>query len=151
MGSPAVPTSVLLVEDDERYGRILSSTLAFASGGPWRVEIVRTVTAALHRLASGGVDALLLDLRLPDASGTEGVRRICSAFAALPVLVLTATEDDALGIAAVKAGAQDYLVKGQVEQTVLPRAIRYAIERKRIADSLRQLDKAVHTMQIGVS
>ena len=145
------PTRVLLVEDDPTYARILRSTLIFSGAGPWEVEVCGRLASALVRLAAGGVDAVLLDMGLPDAEGVAGVQDLCSAFPAVPVLVLTATENDALGLAAVQAGAQDYLVKGQVETSLLPRAIRYAIERKRTADSLRQLDKAVHTMQLGVT
>ncbi|PYQ17468.1 MAG: hypothetical protein DMF80_00570 [Acidobacteria bacterium] len=142
---------VLLVEDDPVYAAVLRSTLAFASGGPWAVESVESFAAARERLARGGIDAVLLDLRLPDAHGIDAVSRLCGEFPTLPVLVLTALDDESLGVEAVQLGAQDYLVKGQVEEQVLPRSIRYAIERKRNTDALRQLDKAVSTMQLGVT
>ncbi len=145
------PTRVLLVEDDPTYARVLRGTLIFGGGGPWELEVVDRLADALERLAAGGVDAVLLDMGLPDAEGIPGVERLCAAFPAVPVLVLTATADDAVGVAAVQAGAQDYLVKGQVEQDLLPRAIRYAIERRRTADALRRLEQAVHTMQLGVT
>ncbi len=147
----ATPTRVLLVEDDPTYARVLRGTLLFSGTGPWEVEVCGRLASALARLAAGGIDAVLLDMGLPDAEGVSGVHDMCSAFPAVPVLVLTATEDDALGLAAVQAGAQDYLVKGRVETSVLPRSIRFAIERKRTADALRQLEKAVHTMQLGVT
>jgi diguanylate cyclase (GGDEF)-like protein/PAS domain S-box-containing protein len=150
MNDPS-PTRLLLVEDDPTYARVLRGAMIFGAAGPWEVEVCGRLASALVRLAAGGVDAVLLDMGLPDAEGVAGVQDVCSAFPAVPILVLTATEDDALGLAAVQAGAQDYLVKGQVETSLLPRAIRYAIERKRNADTLRQLDKAVHTMQLGVS
>ena len=146
-----LPTRVLLVEDDATYARVLRGALIFGRTGPWEVEICGRLASALVRLAAGGIDAVLLDMGLPDTDGVAGIQDMCSAFPAVPVLVLTATEDDALGVAAVQAGAQDYLVKGQVETNLLPRAIRYAIERKRNADALRQLEKAVHTMQLGVT
>jgi len=151
MRAATLPTRVLLVEDDPTYARVLRSTLIFGSAGPWEVEVCGRMASALARLAAGGVDAVLLDMGLPDAEGVDGVQDMCSAFPAVPVLVLTATEDDAVGLAAVQAGAQDYLVKGQVETNLLPRSIRYAVERKRTADTLRQLEKAVHTMQLGVT
>src|SRR5688500_7644536 len=151
MQDAGVPTRVLLVEDDQTYARVLRSTLIFGNAGPWEVEVCGRLASALVRLATGGVDAVLLDMGLPDAEGVAGVHDLCSAFPSVPVLVLTATEDDALGLAAVQSGAQDYLVKGQVETNLLPRSIRYAIERKRNADALRRLDKAVHTMQLGVT
>ena len=115
------------------------------------VESVESFAAARERLARGGIDAVLLDLRLPDANGLDGVSRLCGEFPTVPVLVLTALDDESLGVAAVQMGAQDYLVKGQVEEHLLPRSIRYAIERKRNTDAVRQLDKAVSTMQLGVT
>jgi len=142
---------VLLVEDDPVYAAVLRSTLAFAGGGPWAVESVESFASARERLSRGGIDAVLLDLRLPDANGLDGVSRLCGEFPTLPVLVLTALDDESLGLEAVQKGAQDYLVKGQVEEHLLPRSIRYAIERKRNADAVRQLDKAVSTMQLGVT
>jgi diguanylate cyclase (GGDEF)-like protein/PAS domain S-box-containing protein len=151
MSDAPVATRVLLVEDDPTYARVLRSTLIFGTAGPWEVEVCGRMASALARLATGGVDAVLLDMGLPDADGVAGVHDMCSAFPSVPVLVLTATEDDAVGLAAVQAGAQDYLVKGQVETNFLPRSIRYAIERKRNADALRRLEKAVHTMQLGVT
>ena len=151
MSDTPLPTRVLLVEDDPTYARVLRGTLLFSGAGLWEVEVCGRLGSALARLATGGVDAVILDMGLPDAEGVAGVQDVCSAFPAVPVLVLTATEDEALGLAAVQAGAQDYLVKGQVETSLLPRSIRYAIERKRTSDALRQLEKAVHTMQLGVT
>ena len=142
---------VLLVEDDPVYAAVLRSTLAFAGGGPWVVESVESFAAARERLMRGGIDAVLLDLRLPDANGLEAVSQLCAEFATVPVLVLTALDDESLALEAVQSGAQDYLVKGQVEEQLLPRSIRYAIERKRNTDAFRQLDKAVSTMQLGVT
>ena len=142
---------VLLVEDDPVYAAVLRSTLAFAGGGPWVVESVESFAAARERLGRPGIDAILLDLRLPDANGLEAVTRLSGEFPTLPVLVLTALDDESLALEAVQKGAQDYLVKGQVEEQLLPRSIRYAIERKRSMDAFRQLDKAVSTMQLGVT
>lgn len=142
---------VLLVEDDPVYAAVLRSTLAFAGGGPWVVESVESFAAARERLTRRGVDAALLDLRLPDVSGLDAVSRLCAEFPTVPVLVLTALDDESLALEAVQKGAQDYLVKGQVEEHLLPRSIRYAIERKRNTDAFRQLDKAVRTMQLGVT
>ena len=145
------PTRVLLVEDDPTYARVLRSTLVFAAGGPWEVEVAGRLDAALARLAEGGIDAVLLDMGLPDTTGVSGVEQICAAFPEVPVLVLTANVDDALGVAAVQAGAQDFLVKGEVEKDLLPRSIRYAIERRRAAEAIRRLEQAVQTMQLGVT
>jgi diguanylate cyclase (GGDEF)-like protein/PAS domain S-box-containing protein len=145
------PLRVLLVEDDPTYARVLRYTLPARPGGPFAIETVERLSAALERLPAGGVDAVLLDARLPDAEGVEGLRRVRAQFPDVPVVLLTANEDEALGLQAVKEGAQDSLVKGRVEEDILPRALRYAVERKRLADALRRLEKAVGTMQLGVT
>src|SRR6185503_6027652 len=72
-------------------------------------------------------------------------------FPRVPVLVLTAVQDEGLAVLAIQRGAQDYLAKGLIDETLLGRSIRYAIERKRTTDALRQLEKAVETMALGVS
>ncbi len=145
------PLRVLLVEDDPVYARVLRGTLALAGGGPWSLEHADSLATATDRLAKGGIEAVLLDLHLPDARGVEAVRALCRAHPLLPVVVLTAIDDDQLGLAAVQAGAQDYLVKGPIHEQVLERALRYAIERKSTTVTLRQLEQAVRTMQLGVT
>ena len=142
---------LLLVEDDAVYAGVLRSTLAFTGGGQWVVETAASFASARERLGKGGIDAVMLDLRLPDVSGLDAVDHLCAEFPTLPVVVLTALDDEKLALEAVQRGAQDYLVKGQVEEQILPRAIRHAVERKRNTDALRQLDKAVNTMQLGVT
>jgi diguanylate cyclase (GGDEF)-like protein/PAS domain S-box-containing protein len=142
---------ILLVEDDAVYAGVLRSTLAFAAEGQWTMESVGSFAAARERLARGDVEAVLLDLRLPDVSGLDAISRLGGEFPTLPIVVLTALDDEKLALEAVQRGAQDYLVKGQVEEQVLPRSIRHAVERKRNTDALRQLDKAVSTMQLGVT
>ena len=93
-----------------------------AAPARWEVETCgRLAAARCDRLAAGGVDAVLLDLGLPDAAGVEAVPDLCSASRRVPVLVLIGPEDDALGLAAVQAGAQDYLVKGPVETSAASR------------------------------
>jgi diguanylate cyclase (GGDEF)-like protein/PAS domain S-box-containing protein len=149
-GTPRALT-VLLVEDDPVYARIVRTTLAYASGGPWSFEWVQRFEAARARLGAGGVDAVLLDLRLPDADGLEAVVRLGAEFPRLPVLALTAVQDEDLALLALQRGAQDHLAKGLIDETLLGRSIRYAIERKRTTDTLRQLEKAVETMSLGVS
>jgi serine phosphatase RsbU (regulator of sigma subunit) len=100
-----------------------------------------TLAAALDRLPDG-VACALLDLGLPDAIGLAGVRRLRERAPAIAVVVLTGRDDEQLGIEALGAGAQDYLVKGRVEPEVLARAIRYAIERRRAELSEHELLEA---------
>ncbi len=84
-------------------------------------------------------DCVLLDLNLPGAHGLDGLRRILRADGGAAVCVLTGLDDEHLGVAAVAAGAQDYLVKGKVDGQVLIRAVRYAVERRRAESSLLRL------------
>jgi serine phosphatase RsbU (regulator of sigma subunit) len=100
-----------------------------------------TLAAALGQLPDG-VACALLDLGLPDTAGLDGVRQIREHAPAVAVVVLTGRDDERLGMEAVGAGAQDYLVKGQVEPQVLARAIRYAVERRRAELSEHELLEA---------
>src|ERR1700676_5193784 len=103
------------------------------------------MSEALNHLAKGGVDIVLLDMGLPDGHGLDTVRRAHAAAPAVPVIVLTGLDDEALAAGAMKEGAQDYLIKGQIENRALPRALRHAIERHRMqteADLMR-----THQMQ----
>jgi serine phosphatase RsbU (regulator of sigma subunit) len=88
------------------------------------------------------VDCVLLDLGLPGTSGLQALRTVLREAAGVAVCVLTGLEDEHLGVAAVAEGAQDYLVKGQVDGVLLTRALRYAVERKRADENARRLREA---------
>ena len=101
------------------------------------LEWAESLSAAFECLKTWPIDAVLLDLSLPDGFGFETVSRMIEAAPHLPIIVLTGLEDEALAVRAVQTGAQDYLVKGQVNQSTLLRAIRHAIERKQQEEDLR--------------
>ncbi len=131
---------VLLIEDDEADALLVREYLADAGLGvslSWQ----QSLAAATPELAAGPV-CVLLDLGLPDSVGFEGIRHVLSLAPDAAVLVLTGASDESLGIAAVTAGAQDYLIKGQVDGATLSRCIRYAVERKRANESARKLREA---------
>ncbi len=90
----------------------------------------QTLSDGLEKLAEIHPDIILLDLSLPDSQGFETFDRTIAAAPKIPIVMLTGLADDDLAIRAVQAGAQDYLVKGQVDGNLLARTIRYAIERK---------------------
>lgn len=94
-----------------------------------------TLQDALAILGDRGADVVLLDLQLPDAHGLDAVNRLCSAFPAMPLVVMTSHHDEAMGVVAVQKGAQDYLVKTQIDRSGLDRSLRHAIERARAAMS----------------
>jgi len=121
---------VLLVEDDVEYARIVARVLRRARPPLW-VHCERRLDAALRRLERGRFDALILDLSLPDATGRATLESACVLSARLPVLVLTGTEDEHLELEAMRAGAEDYLVKQRTPAMQLPGAVMRAMERHR--------------------
>ncbi|HEY6781394.1 MAG TPA: fused response regulator/phosphatase [Thermoleophilaceae bacterium] len=131
---------ILLVEDDEGDAFLVQDALAEAAP-EMTVRRVPTLAQARENVRHG-VACVLLDLGLPDTQGLEGVRQLRELAPEVAVVVLTGQSDEALGIEAVGAGAQDYLVKGQVEPEVLARALRYAIERRRAERSEQELLEA---------
>lgn len=121
---------VLLVEDDAAHARLTAMQLAEA--GFAQADHADTLAAALQSLAATPCDAILLDLGLPDAQGLEGLRQILAAAPDTPVLVLTSADDDEQATLAVRMGAQDFLIKSQVDARRLHRAIGYGVERKKV-------------------
>jgi serine phosphatase RsbU (regulator of sigma subunit) len=127
---------VLLVEDDPADEFLVKELLAEVDA-PIELSTARTMAEARPMLHD--VQCVLLDLGLPDASGLEALRAVLRQAAGVAVCVLTGLQDEYLGIAAVTEGAQDYLVKGTVNGTLLSRALRYAVERKRADENARRL------------
>jgi CheY-like chemotaxis protein len=133
---PGKSTHILLVEDNPGDARLVREMLAEAGGWSFAVDWVTSLSEALEHLARGGIDLVLLDLGLPDSQGLDTFLRAYEPASHLPFLVLTGYADETLGSTAVRQGAQDYLPKGEVTGSLLQRAIRYAIERKRSEASL---------------
>jgi PAS domain S-box-containing protein len=129
--------AVLLVEDNPGDGRLLREM--FNEQGANRTELahVESMREAEKYLAEHAVDVILLDLGLPDAQGLEGVRRAHAAAPTIPLVVLTGLDDESTAAQALQEGAQDCLVKGQIEPRGLLRAMRYATERERAEGDLR--------------
>lgn len=122
--------SLLLVEDD-RADAILVEELIADAGVNFDVVWAESMSRAEQQIAVSRPDCILLDLHLHDTDGIDGVNRIAQQDATIPVVVLTGLNDEHVGVSAVSAGAQDYLVKDRVDPEVLRRAVLYAIERKR--------------------
>jgi signal transduction histidine kinase len=123
---------VLLVEDNVGDARLLHEMFSKEKGDSFHLTHLLRMSDAETHLAKGRVDIVLLDMGLPDAHGIETVRRAHAAAPNVPMIVLTGLEDEALAAEAMKEGAQDYLIKGQIENRALPRALRHAIERHRM-------------------
>jgi PAS domain S-box-containing protein len=129
---------ILVVEDNPTDADLIREMLPGTGSVSFQVESVSRLSEALTRLGSGGIDLVLLDLGLPDSRGLEALHELRKAAPGVPVIVLSGTDDDELAAAAVREGAQDYLVKGQVERRHLARAVRYALEREQEEEALRE-------------
>jgi signal transduction histidine kinase len=128
----AAKLSILLVEDNPGDARLIRETLRDAEGLHFDLAHAGRLAEAEERLRAGGVDVVLLDLSLPDAHGLETLTRTVAVAPQVPIVVLTGLSDERVAVQAVQAGAQDYLMKGQLEPATLARALRYAMERKRL-------------------
>jgi len=132
---------VLLVEDNPGDARLVKEMLVDAGANKFSLAHVGLISEGLSLLREEGYDVVLLDLSLPDGYGLDMIRQVCAAAPHLSVIILTGLDDETIAIRAVQEGAQDYLVKGQMDSNLLARAIRYAIERKRAEEKLRESEE----------
>jgi len=126
------PLQVLLVEDNAGDARLLREMFRAEGPGSFELTHLARMSEAVAHLVRGGVDVILLDMGLPDAHGLDTVRLAHAAAPDVPIIVITGLDDESLAAGAMKEGAQDYLIKGQIENRGLPRALRHAIERHRM-------------------
>ena len=133
------PIKILLVEDNPGDSRLIREMLAEARGVTFDLKYADRLQVGLEHLGERQIEVVLLDLGLPDSQGLETLNKTYAQSPEVPIVVLTGLNDELLGVEAVKRGAQDYLIKGQVDPNLLVRAIRYAIERKRAEERERQL------------
>ncbi|MCL4294134.1 MAG: response regulator [Anaerolineae bacterium] len=139
---------ILLIEDNLGDARLLRELMAEVEGVHFQLIHVDRLSAGLTCLGEGDVDVVLLDLSLPDSQGPDTLTRLQSSAPDVPVVVLTGLEDETLGMALVQAGAQDYLVKGQVtDARLLLRSVRYAIERRQAEIKIIQYNQMLLTLQ----
>jgi PAS domain S-box-containing protein len=128
---------VLLIEDNEDDAYLVQETLSERQDPKCDLEWTDRLRRGLKRLADGHFDVVLLDLSLPDSQGIETFDKLQAQAHDVPLVVLTGLDDEAMAVQAVRKGAQDYLVKGRWAPDLLVRAIRYAVERKRVEAALR--------------
>jgi diguanylate cyclase (GGDEF)-like protein len=147
VASQAPNPQLLLVEDNRSQAMIIERMLE-EGGAEFEVVHVGTLGAAKEHLESSRVACILLDLTLPDADRLEGLSEIKNVAPAAPVVVVTADNDGGRGIKAVQSGAQDYLLKGQMDSAQLCKSVRFAIER---GNSEQQLaHRALHDALTGL-
>ncbi|MFQ6029375.1 MAG: response regulator [Dehalococcoidia bacterium] len=132
-------TRILLIEDSPEDTWLIQRMMNGVKVGAFEMECAGDLSAGLDRVDRGGIDALLLDLTLPDSRGLDTLVKARARVAQMPIIVLTGLEDEETGIRALHVGAQDYLVKGQVDSNLLARCLKYAIERKQVEWEREQL------------
>jgi PAS domain S-box-containing protein len=130
---------ILLVEDNPGDVRRIQEMLKEAGNLRFTLALANRLDAALLLCREQRFDVLLLDLGLPDSEGLDSFDKLHARIPEVPIIVLTGLNDEQLAVESLNRGAQDYLVKGQVEGTLLVRSIRYAIERKRTEQMLDAL------------
>lgn len=131
--------SVLIIEDNPDDAILYEEFLSNVPAVKFEIEIITRLSIALERLPQGGLDIILLDLNLPDSFGFNTFAHVYSVSADIPIIVLSALEDEETALKTVQEGAQDYLSKTEIDKNILARAIRYAIERNGLMSELREM------------
>jgi len=146
---------LLVVEDNPGDVEIFRAALGYGPPAAVDFETVGSLDEAMGCLERGGIDAVLLDLDLPDSSGADTFYRVHTRHPAVPIVVLTGVEDDELGLELVAQGAQDYLSKSEVGRAALFRCLRYSMARQQIQNELREAqekaDAAAKAQSIFIS
>jgi len=133
---------LLLIEDNPLDAKLFQKLLDRSSRVSYKVEFAGTLETGLEILKeTDEIDAVVIDLNLPDSKGLDTFRAVRINHPNLPLIVLTAEDDDRTALQAVQAGAQDYIVKGDLSPLFLGRAIRYAIERQSSESKIHQLNQ----------
>jgi signal transduction histidine kinase len=132
------PLNILLVEDNPADARLTLELLLEAGELRFELTTLTRLADAVERVRQESFDVVLLDLTLLDVAGLETVTRFHSVAPRLPIVVLSGISDNTTAVDALANGAQDYLVKGQGDGLLMSRALRYAIERKRIEQQLHE-------------
>lgn len=129
----------LIIEDDPTLVMLVRQILKKYSDLSHHIESAKTIEEATSLLSSQHFDIAILDLNLPDSSGIESLKSIVKQAPNMVVIVLTGMDSEELGIEAMKCGAQDFLIKGNYDNTLLVRSIRHSLERHRLLQKLKRL------------
>ncbi|MGC3959033.1 MAG: response regulator [Verrucomicrobiota bacterium] len=134
-------TNILVVEDEKVFAEVVREIVTEEGRGVYSVTVAGNLAAAIGQLQSRPVDLVLLDLTLPDCLGLETYVALRRAAPQVPVIVLSGLTDEATALHALRAGAQDYLLKNEFDGRLLTRAIRYALERGAVEARLRESEE----------
>jgi serine phosphatase RsbU (regulator of sigma subunit) len=141
--TPKLISNILFVEDNLELAAALEASFQGEDAADFVIERATSLAAAFAVLGTRDIDMILLDLNLPDSFGLETFSKIQRIAPDLPVIILSGVADEKLAVESVRAGAQDYVVKGSMSVPVLVRAVRYALERKQL-----QLQLAEYAWQL---
>jgi len=148
----ATVRKVLLIEDSPGDARLLREALREVTPPPVELIHAERFDTGLEYLGKENFAAVLLDLSLPDTRGIDTVVRMQREVGAMPIVVLTGLDDDSMALEAVRAGAQDYLIKGEIDGKLLVRSLSYAIERKRLqGETQRHLERITALKDINAA
>ena len=139
---------LVLIEDNPGDAVLVREMLRSSWPGDFALEHFDRISAARDRLLKASATCILLDLSLPDAQGLEAVDRVQGFAPDVPIVVLSGLDDEEVALRAVQGGAQDYLIKGRVDDHLVSRSVRYAIERKRAEVALAH--QALHDALTGL-
>jgi signal transduction histidine kinase len=135
--------NILLVEDNPGDARLFKEIINESSGTSFNLIFADNLTKALEIIKKTNLDAVLLDLGLPESKGLDTFSKVVNNISTLPIIILTGLDDEEIAIKAVRNGAQEYLVKGDITGALLSRSIYYAIERKITENALIESKKKI--------
>lgn len=137
---------ILLIEDNPLYIQLLESLMYEVKDSGYQLKYEECLSDGIQTLSDEPFDVVLLDLGLPDSKGLDTLNRLLDVHSQVPIIVITASSDEHMGLQAIQMGAQDYMVKGQYNGSNLLRAIRFSIQRKDLENNLKnniqQLERA---------
>jgi CheY-like chemotaxis protein len=139
--------NIMYFEDNPSDVVLIRDALADVRNVDFRIEHVTRLTEGLRRLPRTKTDIILLDLNLPDSEGLATFEEVKKVAGDIPIIIMSGLSDEDLSLRAVQQGAQDYLVKGQVDANLLIRTIRYGIERQKLLTDLRRAVDQIRTLE----
>ena len=143
------PLQLLLVEDNPSDVRLLQESLRATGEESVHLDFSNSLSGGLAHLKNNPADAVLLDLGLPDGNGLESLREMHQAAPQVPIVILTGNPDEQLAVEALKQGAQDYLIKGEMTGDLLLRSVRYAMERFHLFQRLQEEHERYELVAVG--
>lgn len=141
---------LLLIEDNTELSNVIAGMLGQMESPPFDITSSTHLAQGIEHLSAGNIDLVILDLALPDSHGLEGLHQLRAHHPAVPIVVLTGLEDENTALKSLREGAQDYLLKGEINQAMLVRAIRYAIERQRGEEARSRLAAIVESSKDAI-